>query len=103
MQTSATEVEKCLITQTNGPVKSTLNLPDYHVQKQWLHYVISRFRREVYENCSVLRYYAACIVNSLSAFRGNLSVPSSSSILDLKDGTDRLSRNIGNKLLKYAA
>jgi len=31
MQTPATEM-KWLITQTNWPVKSTLNIPDYHVQ-----------------------------------------------------------------------
>ena len=71
MQTPATEV-KWLITQTNWPVKSTLNVLDYHVQKHWLHYVISSFRREVYENCFVLHYYAACSGNSLPTFRSHL-------------------------------
>jgi hypothetical protein len=101
MQTPATEV-KWLITQTNWPVKSSLNVLDYHVQKHWLHYVISSFRREIDENCFVLRYYAACSGNSLPTFRDNLSVPSSL-ILDLKDGTNMLSRNAGKELLQYAA
>jgi len=103
MQTPATKVEKWLITQANWPLKSTLNLPDHHVQKHWFHYVISSFRREEYENCSVLRDYAACSVNFLPTFWDNLSVPSSSSILDLEVGTDRLSRNISKKLPRYAA
>jgi len=99
MHTPATEVENWLITQTNRPVKSTLNITEH---KHWLYYVISSFRREVYENCSVLRYYAACSGNTLT-FRDNLSVPSSSSILGLKDWTNRLSRNVGRELLQYAA
>jgi hypothetical protein len=39
--------------------------------------VISGFRREVGENCALLRCYAACSGNSLQMFRDNLSVPSS--------------------------
>ena len=43
----------------------------------------------------LLGYYAASIGNFLPAFWGNLSVPSS---MPIEDGTDRLSRNVGNKL-----
>ena len=39
--------------------------------------VISGFRREMDENCSLLGYYAASIGNSLPTFRDNLLVPSS--------------------------
>jgi hypothetical protein len=53
---------------------------------------VSSFRREVDENCALLDYYAARIGNSLPAFPGNLSVPSSRL---KKDGTDRLSRSVG--------
>jgi hypothetical protein len=38
------------------------------------HCVTSSFRREVYENCLLLGYYAASSVNSFSSFRENLSV-----------------------------
>jgi hypothetical protein len=40
--------------------------------------VISGFRRKVDENCTLLGYDAANSGNSLSTFRDNLSVPSSS-------------------------
>ena len=39
--------------------------------------MISDFRREVAENCSLLGYYAASIGHFLPTFRDNLSVPSS--------------------------
>ena len=39
--------------------------------------LISRFRREVDENCAPLGYYAAYSGNSLPTFRDNLSAPSS--------------------------
>jgi hypothetical protein len=39
--------------------------------------MISRFRREVDENCALLGYYAESSGNSLPTFHDNLSVPSS--------------------------
>jgi hypothetical protein len=54
---------------------------------------ISLIRCEVYENCAILGYYAACSVNSLPTFRDNLRVPSSgiknteSGFLTLEDET----------------
>jgi hypothetical protein len=39
--------------------------------------VISGFRRDVDENCALLRYYAASRGNHLPTFRDNVSVPSS--------------------------
>jgi hypothetical protein len=59
--------------------------------------VISGFRREVYENCALLGYYAASSGNSLPTFRNNPLVPSSRVIgfLTLDDWIDRLSRNYG--------
>jgi len=38
-------------------------------------WVISIFRREVDENCTVLVYYAASIGNSLPTFQNSLSLP----------------------------
>jgi hypothetical protein len=59
----------------------------------------SGFRRETDKNCTLLRFYAASIDNSLPMFRDNLSVPSSRiKILAFEDGTDRLSRNFGQEL-----
>ena len=40
-------------------------------------YMVSGFRRQVYETCALLGYYAAGSANSLQTFRYNLSVPSS--------------------------
>ena len=40
-------------------------------------HVISGFRCEVYENCTLLGYYAASSGNFLPMSRDNLSVPSS--------------------------
>ena len=40
--------------------------------------VISGFSREVHENCALLRHYPAHSGNTLSTFRDNLPVPSSS-------------------------
>jgi len=71
--------------------------------------VISGFRREVNENCPHLGYYAVYSSNSLPTFGDNLSVPSSrvkkfkNNFLALKDGTDRLSRNVGKAVPLYAA
>jgi len=53
--------------------------------------VISGFRREVDENCTLLGYNAASSGNSLPTFRDNLSVPTSRE-------TDSLSRTIGKEL-----
>jgi hypothetical protein len=69
-------------------------------KNEWLN-VISRYRREVNENCSPLGYYAARSGNSLPSCRDNLSV-----LLwnpDLEDGTDRFSRNIVKELPIHAA
>jgi len=60
--------------------------------------LISGFRREVDETFAILRYYAASSGNSLQAFRDNLSVP-----LNLEDGADRLSLNVGKELPLLAA
>jgi hypothetical protein len=62
-----------------------------------------------YKNCTLLGYYAASSGNKLPTFRNNLSVPSSglknplfkfheSRFLNPKDGTSRLTRNVGKKL-----
>jgi hypothetical protein len=51
------------------------------------------------ENCALLGYYAASRCNSLPTFRDNLSVPSSRA----KNGTERLSHNVGNELPRLAA
>ena len=59
------------------------------------------------ENCALLGYYTAKSGDLLPTFRRNLSVPSSRvknkkmlclGFLASEDGTDRLSRNVGNKL-----
>jgi len=54
------------------------------------------------ENCAHLGYYAESNGSFLQTFRDNLSVPSSGFRLYLslnrEDGTDRLFRNVGNKL-----
>jgi hypothetical protein len=67
---------------------------------------ISDFRREVGENCALLGHYAASNGNFWTTFQNNLSGPSSSvenQSLNPEDGTDRLSRNVGKKLLLFAA
>jgi hypothetical protein len=46
-------------------------------EKVELFYVISGFRREVDENYTLLRYYAASSGNFLPTFRDHISVPSS--------------------------
>jgi len=61
--------------------------------------MISGFRREVDEIGVLLGYYAAYNGNSSQTFQDNLSVP----LMTLEDGTDRLSRNVGNELTLYAA
>ena len=71
--------------------------------------VISGFRREVDENCALLGYYTANSGNFLSTFRGKILVPSSAGFLrgggflNLENGTDKLSRNVGKKLPLLAA
>ena len=69
--------------------------------------VISGFRREVHENCALLGHFAASSGNFLQTFRDNLSVPSSRVkdqwSLNLEDGTDRLFRSVGKKLIVLAA
>ena len=72
--------------------------------------VISDFRRDVDEICALLGYYAALIGIYVPTFRDNPSAPSSrvkkskkTDFLTLKDGTDRLSRNVGAELPVNAA
>jgi len=59
------------------------------------------------KNCAILGYYAARCGNSLPAFRDNLYFPHSRGtnpiFLIAEDGTDRLSRNVGNELPLHAA
>jgi hypothetical protein len=61
--------------------------------------MISSFLREVDEIGPLLGYYAAYSDNSVPTFRDNISVP----LMTLQDGTDRLSRNVGEELPLYAA
>jgi hypothetical protein len=61
-------------------------------------YVISDFRRKLDDNRALQSYYAACSGKFLPVFRDTLSVPSSG-----VDGTDRVSRNVGQKLQLHAA
>jgi hypothetical protein len=66
------------------------NRHEYHFNKKTIkqtNSVISGFRREVAENCALLGHYAA----------------SSDKFLNPEDGTDRLSRNVGEELSPYAA
>jgi hypothetical protein len=71
--------------------------------------VISGFRRNVNETCSLSGFYAAWNGNSIPTFRNNLSVPSSevkqsrAFCLTLEDGTDMLYRNIDTELPFHAA
>jgi hypothetical protein len=58
--------------------------------------LISSFRREVDENCSLLGYYAARSSNSLPTFRDNVSVPNSR--VKNPRRANRLSRNVGKKI-----
>jgi hypothetical protein len=64
---------------------------------------------ELLEICALLGYYAAYSDNSAPTFRDNLSGPIFNDqevqevFLILKDGTDRLSRNVGAELSLYAA
>jgi hypothetical protein len=64
--------------------------------------VVSGFRREVDNNCTLLGHYAASGGNTLPTFRDELSV-SSLGFLTLEDGTGRLSRNVGRVLPVLAA
>jgi hypothetical protein len=59
--------------------------------------VISGFRCGVNEIFALVGCYAAQIGSQLPTFRDNLSVPSSrATVVTLEDGTDTLSRNVGN-------
>jgi hypothetical protein len=58
--------------------------------------VISGFRRGVNEIFALLGCNAAYNGSQLPTFRDNLAVPSSAVKLDIKEGTNRLSRNVGN-------
>ena len=58
------------------------------------------------ENCGLLGSYAASSSNILQTFRDNISVPSTgfkNRFLNPGDGTYRLSRNVGMKLLLFTA
>jgi hypothetical protein len=57
--------------------------------------VIYGFRREVGENCALLRRYSASSGHFLPTFIFGFLAP--------EDGTDRLSRNVGKKLPLRAA
>ena len=76
------------------------NLPPLVHLKTEAGWEISDFRREVYENCALLGYYAASSGNFFPAFRDNISVPSSwvRNTLPLKVWPDMLTRNFGKKL-----
>jgi hypothetical protein len=59
---------------------------------------ISGLRREVDKNCALLDYQAASSGDCLPTFRYHFQ---GSRVL--KDGADRLYRNVGNELLLHAA
>jgi hypothetical protein len=73
--------------------------------------VISSFYRDADEICTLLGYYAASSGNPLPTFRENVTVPSAGvkkskkrkGFWSLKDGTDKLSRNVGKGLPLDAA
>ena len=75
--------------------------------------MISGFRSEVDEKCTLIGYYAESSGDFLPTFRDNLSVPSPGvknsffpflgGFLTPEDGTDRLSRNVGKKSPLLAA
>jgi len=72
--------------------------------QEYLLCVISGFHLEVDENCALLGYDAASSGNSLPTFRDDLLVPSSRvKSKNLKDGTDKLFRNVGKELPLLAA
>jgi hypothetical protein len=52
--------------------------------------MISGFRREVAENCSLLGQYTAGSGNSLQTYLDNLLAPSSVSILEPEDGISHM-------------
>ena len=77
-----------------SPERQTINLPPFFLNTQSRRsmeaWVISDFRREVDENCAILRYYAASSGNSLPTFRDNLSVPFPPPSSTLSSGTTLL-------------
>ena len=60
--------------------------------------MISGFCHEVDKNCSVLGYYTVSSDNSLLTFRDNLLFS-----LNIEEGTNRLSGNVGKELSLLAA
>ena len=58
--------------------------------------VISDFRREVAENCTLLVYYSASSVNSLPTFWDNLLFPYSGSKNPKKEKVDSLTLRLGS-------
>jgi len=52
---------------------------------------------------ALLAYYATNCVNFLQTFLDDLSIPSLRGFLTLEDGTDRLSRNVSEKLALLVA
>jgi hypothetical protein len=58
--------------------------------------------KHIPENCDLVAYYVTGRSTSIPTFRDNLkdsgTLDSVLRLLTLKDGTDRLSRNVGNKL-----
>jgi hypothetical protein len=52
------------------------------------------------DNGVILEFYAASSDNSLLTFRDKISVPTSriKNLVSFKDGTDKLSRNVGKQL-----
>ena len=71
------------------------------IQLTWLD-VISGSFHEVDVNCTLLCYLTASDGNNLPTFVDDLSLasrnPISFGFLNAEEGTDRLSRNVGNKL-----
>jgi len=63
--------------------------------------VISRFSREVDENCTLLGYYAVSGGNSSPTSGYNLSVPPSTDALE--DGADKFYRHFGKELTLLTA
>jgi hypothetical protein len=76
-----------------SPQQAAVPMEEEEEEEEEVICVISSFRLEVNENCTLQGYYAAISDSSLPTFRYNLSIPSSKG-----DWTDRLSRKVGNKL-----
>jgi hypothetical protein len=88
--------------------KITIALPEMRSQFYFvfvkLHYRYGLYKTVVKaENFVLLGYYAESSGNLLPTFWDNLSVPSSGFKKPFQDGTNRLSRNVDNKLPLLAA